>query len=172
MNSRLIAFAPLVALAALGVAAVVALQGGGARQDLTAQGLVGEALPPFSLARLGGGAPVTQAEFEGPFLINVFASWCAPCRVEHPELLRLAEAGAPILGVAHKDDPEATQRFLAELGDPFAAVALDPEARYSIEIGIAGVPETFVVGADGRIKALHRGPLDAETADRLLAQAR
>lgn len=172
MKGRIVAFAPLLALAALGVAAAVVLFQGGARQDLASQGLIGEPVPTYTFERLGGGPPVTPAEFDGPYLVNFYASWCAPCRIEHPELMRLAEAGVPVLGVAYKDDPEAARRFLNELGDPFAAVGLDRDGRYGLEIGIAGVPETFVIGTDGKIKALHRGPLDPESAERLLAQAR
>lgn len=172
MKGRLLAFAPLLVLLALGAATAVVLFQGGARQDLGSQGLLGQPIPRYELSRLDGGPAVTPAEFQGPYLVNFYASWCAPCRVEHPELMRLAEAGVPILGVAYKDDPEAARRFLNDLGDPFAAVGLDRDGRYGLEIGIAGVPETFVIGADGTIKALHRGPLDAETAGRLLAEAR
>jgi cytochrome c biogenesis protein CcmG/thiol:disulfide interchange protein DsbE len=71
----------------------------------------------------------------------------------------MKESDIPILGVAYKNDPGAAAGFLAELGDPYERVGLDPEGRYGLEIGLAGVPETFVVGPDGRIRALHRGPL-------------
>jgi cytochrome c biogenesis protein CcmG/thiol:disulfide interchange protein DsbE len=75
-------------------------------------------------------------------------------------LMDLQRRGVVILGVAYKDEVEDAARFLAQLGDPFTAAALDPEGRYALEIGVAGaVPETFVIGADGRIRAVHRGPL-------------
>ncbi|MDX2238012.1 MAG: DsbE family thiol:disulfide interchange protein [Hyphomonadaceae bacterium] len=157
---RLWSFAPLIALALIVAFGATVLLSGRERRTIS-DGLVGQPLPAYALPALAGDQPITPALFAGrPYVINVFASWCAPCRVEHPLLQQLAAAGAPILGVAYKDEPEATQRFLRDLGDPFAAVAQDSDGRYGLEIGVAGVPETFVIGADGAILALHRGPLD------------
>jgi cytochrome c biogenesis protein CcmG/thiol:disulfide interchange protein DsbE len=97
-------------------------------------------------------------------ILNVFASWCAPCRVEHPRLLELQAQGIHVVGVAYKDDPAATRAFLEELGDPYALVLVDRDGRAGLDLGISGVPETYAVDAQGIIVAKHAGSLltDAE----------
>ena len=95
-------------------------------------------------------------------LVNVFASWCVPCRVEHPLLMRLAEDGVPIYGINYKDRPADARAWLAELGDPFERIGMDRDGRVGIEWGVYGVPETFVVDAEGRIRHKHVGPLQAK----------
>lgn len=162
---RALAFAPLALLALLVLASALLLTRAGDRETVTA-GQIGRPAPAYTLARLGGGEPVSSQAMAGrAYLINIFASWCTPCRGEHPYLTQLAEQGVPIVGVASKDQPENAARFLAELGDPFAAVALDRDGRFALELGAAGVPETFVVGADGAIRAVHRGPLAPEVIE-------
>jgi cytochrome c biogenesis protein CcmG/thiol:disulfide interchange protein DsbE len=112
------------------------------------------------LAPLRDGAPVTPATFTGKrYLVNFFASWCGPCRYEHPWLVELKGRGAIVVGVAYKDAPEKTEAFLRSLGDPYAAIGQDPTGRFGLELGIAGVPETFVIDEYGKILALHRGPI-------------
>lgn len=105
------------------------------------------------------------------YVINMFASWCTPCRAEHPQLMALRERGVEIVGVAYKDRPEASARFLQELGDPFRVVALDPDGRFGLELGIAGVPETFVIGPDGSIRAAYRGPLTEDVVESTILPA-
>jgi cytochrome c biogenesis protein CcmG/thiol:disulfide interchange protein DsbE len=95
-------------------------------------------------------------------LVNVWASWCGPCRVEHPRLTELAAAGVPVVGINYKDQPEHALGFLDELGDPYAAIAADPAGRIGLDWGIYGVPETFVVDGDGAILLRHPGPLTPE----------
>jgi len=97
-------------------------------------------------------------------LVNVFASWCAPCRVEHPKLMALEARGVAVVGVAWKDDPVATRRFLDELGDPYSMVLVDRDGRAGLDLGITGAPETFAVNAMGEVVAKFSGPLvdDAE----------
>lgn len=159
---RLAAFAPLALLVLLVLIAAFVLTRGGQRETVST-GESDRQAPVYALERLGGGAPVTSADLAGrTYIINLFASWCTPCRAEHPQLTALSRSGVVIVGVAYKDNPASTQRFLTELGDPFSAVALDPEGRFGLELGMAGVPETFVIGADGRIRAIHRGPLTEE----------
>lgn len=168
---RLLAFAPLIALAALALVSLVLLLRGGERPTIS-DGWIGRPAPNYVLARLDGGAPLTNAEREGrPYVINLFASWCTPCRAEHPQLLALRARGVDLVGIAYKDDPADADRFLAELGDPFAVVGLDPEGRFALELGAAGVPETFVIGPDGAIRAVHRGPLTAEAMEDLILPA-
>lgn len=156
---RLTAFAPLLVLALIVAAAVLVLTRGGVRETVSA-GAPNRAAPSFALAGLDG-EMVTSDRFAGrAYVVNFFASWCTPCRAEHPRLSALRADGVVILGVAYKDDAEDAARFLRELGDPFETVALDPDGRFGLEFGVAGaVPETFVIGADGAIRAIHRGPL-------------
>ncbi|MEN5084683.1 DsbE family thiol:disulfide interchange protein [Bosea sp. TWI1241] len=128
----------------------------------------GAAVPNFAMADLAGGRAS---------IVNVFASWCAPCRVEHPFLMALAEAPAvrqgkvAVLGFNYKDEAENARRFLGALGNPYSAVGVDREGRAAIEWGVYGVPETFLIGPDGRIVEKHVGPLDGAAASRLLARA-
>lgn len=168
---RALAFAPLVLLALLVIVGVVMLTRGGERQTVS-DGRIGRPAPSFELARLDGGAPLTDEVMAGrAYVINVFASWCAPCRAEHPQLMAMREQGVEIVGVAYKDEPGAAAAFLNELGDPFRAVVLDPEGRFGLDLGTAGVPETFVIGADGTIRAVHRGPLTPDVIERTITPA-
>ena len=169
---RLAGFIPLIALALIVViSAALLLRGGGPAQTITA-GEVGRPAPTYALARLGGGALVRDDETRGrTHVINVFASWCVPCRAEHPQLLALRARGIEIVGVAYKDQPAQTTGFLEELGNPFSAIGLDPDGRFGLQLGIAGVPETFVIGADGAIRAVHRGPLTSEIVEREIMPA-
>ena len=156
---RLIAFVPLAALLALIVVGVVLLTREGERNRFT-EGMVGQPMPAYSLTRLDGDTPLTDQERVGQaYVVNLFASWCTPCRAEHPQLMALHRQGVDIVGVAYKDQPTASAAFLAELGNPFTDVGQDPLGRFGLEIGVTGVPETFVVGPDGIIRAAYRGPL-------------
>lgn len=92
-------------------------------------------------------------------LVNFWASWCAPCRVEHPNLTKLAAEGIPIYGINYKDPPANAVAFLEELGNPYEAIGADPQARMGLEWGVYGVPETFVVDGEGRITYRFAGPL-------------
>ena len=92
-------------------------------------------------------------------LVNVWASWCPPCRVEHPVLMTLAKDGVPIYGINIKDRPEDALRFLDTLGNPFARIGADTSGRTSIDWGVYGYPETFIVDASGRIRYRHVGPI-------------
>ena len=123
------------------------------------------------LAPLSGGPPAAvRPAADGPYLVNFFASWCAPCRIEHPALMALKAQGVRIVGVSYKDKPEASKGFIDELGNPFTTIVLDPDGRAGVEYGVSGVPETFAVGADGRILAKHTGPLTPEAAEALAAR--
>ena len=159
---RWMAFVPLLALLALVGISVFLLTREGERERFT-EGMIGQPAPAYALARLEGGAPLTGDERRGrAYVVNLFASWCAPCRAEHPQLMALRRQGVDIVGVAYKDHPDAAAAFLTELGNPFADVGLDPEGRFGLELGITGVPETFVIGPDGVIRAAYRGPLTEE----------
>lgn len=139
------------------------------------------ALPPLEGLLVGGQpAPGVAAEdFRSGkvTVLNVFASWCAPCRVEHPYLVEMARADAvragriQIVGLNYKDEPENARRFLGALGNPYGLVGVDRNGRASIEWGVYGVPETFLIGRDGTVLAKHIGPLDQASARRLMEQA-
>lgn len=167
-----IVFIPLAALALLVIVAIVLLTRADERETFAA-GLLGQELPAYELTNLDPAAPpvTSVAQAAEPYVINVFASWCAPCRAEHPLLMELRAQGVTVIGVAYKDRPQNTARFLEGLGNPFAAVGLDPEGRYGLELGVQGVPETFVIGVDGRIAAVHRGPLTREAVEREILPA-
>lgn len=104
----------------------------------------------------------TDADLRGPGvkLVNFWASWCGPCRAEHPLLSALAAEGVPVIGVNYKDTPDKALKFLSELGDPYAKIGADTTGRTGIDWGTYGVPETFVVGPDGTILLRFPGPLD------------
>lgn len=170
--NRWLALAPLGVLLALGL--LFGLYALNRNPQVHPEALVGKPVPDLVLAQLDTGreVPVRASLQPAPVLVNFFASWCAPCEVEHPVLVALKAQGVRIVGVAYKDAPENTKAFLGRLGDPFAERLVDRNGRAGIEFGVTGVPETYLVGADGVIIAKHTGPLTAQSADALLAKAR
>lgn len=103
-----------------------------------------------------------------PLLVNVFASWCVPCRIEHPLINRLAGEGITIHGINYKDAPEKAQAWLAELGDAFTLIGADRDGRVGIDWGVYGVPETYVLDGDGTIVYKHVGPLQPRDVERTI----
>ena len=95
-------------------------------------------------------------------VVNFFASWCAPCVDEHPQLVALKERGVNVFGVNVKDDPAAARQFLTRYGNPYAALGADKAGRGSIEWGVYGTPETFVVDGAGVIRLKHVGPISPQ----------
>jgi cytochrome c biogenesis protein CcmG, thiol:disulfide interchange protein DsbE len=165
---RWIALAPLVVLAALAGLFLARLRKGEGPRYVPAA-LVGEPMPDSALPPLAGGGPVRLRGAAGPgTLVTFFASWCAPCVEEAPTLMALEAQGVRIVGVAWKDDPAATRAMLARYGDPFQTVLVDRDGRSGLDFGVSGVPETFLIGADGKILAKEAQPLTAESAERLL----
>ncbi|MCA0035608.1 DsbE family thiol:disulfide interchange protein [Mesorhizobium sp. B263B2A] len=134
--------------------------------------LIGLPAPQTNLPALeGSNLPgLDSKNFAGKVsLVNVFASWCAPCREEHPVLLALSQDKRFVMAALnYKDRPENARRFLGDLGNPFQAIGVDEAGRAAIDWGVYGVPETFVIGKDGKIAYKHVGPLTAETARDLL----
>ena len=168
---RWLAFVPLLVLLALaGLFAGYALKRDPRVQP---QALVGKPAPALSLPELTSGTPTAiRATSQGPILVNFFASWCAPCEVEHPQLMALKAQGVTVVGIAYKDAPANTQAFLTRLGDPFALHLVDRDGRAGLEFGVTGVPETYLVGSDGVILAKHTGPLTPDAAEDMLKKAR
>lgn len=120
--------------------------------------------PEFALAGLGDRPGFARADLAGGVaLVNFFASWCVPCRAEHPMLMRLSnELHVPLYGIDYKDKPEDATRFLNDLGDPYGRIGVDREGRVGIDFGVYGVPETYVIDKGGRIRLRHVGPLTPE----------
>jgi len=143
--------------------------------------LIGKQAPAVALAPLPGlvanGQPVeglTDADLRRPggVLLNVFASWCVPCREEHPVLMELAkDESVMVLGLDYKDTAENARRFLGAFGNPYRKVGTDASGRTGLDFGVYGVPETFAIDASGRIVAKHVGALTMADARDLLRQA-
>ncbi len=137
--------------------------------------LIDKPVPPFTLPAVDGlGVPgFDAAALTGRVsVVNVFASWCIPCRDEHPLLTALKQqTGVALYGINQKDAPENARAFLAELGNPYDAVGADAAGRVSIDWGVYGVPETFVVDANGIIVFKHVGPLSPHSLEQELLPA-
>ncbi len=163
---------PLVVLGALAI--LFAFYGLRHDPEVQPKALVGKPVPDLVLPALDGGEPVRlrEAAAGGPVLVNFFASWCAPCEVEAPQLNALQAKGVRIVGVAYKDEPQKTQAFLSRVGDPYVQRLVDRDGRAGIEFGVTGVPETFLIGRDGVILDKHTGPVSAADAERLAARLR
>ena len=123
--------------------------------------LAGKAAPEVAVTPLGD-LPVFDAATlrDGQIkLVNFWASWCAPCRVEHPNLEALSAEGIPIYGVNYKDQPDKALAFLAELGNPYTAIGADTSGRMALNWGLYGVPETYVIDGDGKVVLRFAGPI-------------
>lgn len=156
---RLIFILPLVLFIGLAVAFWVGLQRDPSK--LPSQ-LIDRPVPQFNLPGVVPGQPgLASADLAGePALLNVFASWCVPCRIEHPVLTRLSGEGVPIYGLNFKDDAGAA--WLAEYGNPYRRVGDDRTGRTAIDFGLTGAPETFVIDARGRVRYRHVGAVTPE----------
>ncbi|MBB2972032.1 DsbE family thiol:disulfide interchange protein [Mesorhizobium sp. RMAD-H1] len=167
----LLALLPLAIFLALAAIFTIQLLSG-RDESVIPSALIGKPAPAITLPPLEGlmkdGRPVPgldPASFTGEVtLVNVWASWCVPCRVEHPLLMQLAsDERVRLVGINYKDSPENARRFLGDLGNPFSAVGADDNGRAAIEWGVYGVPETFLVGRDGKILYKHVGPFTPES---------
>ncbi len=118
--------------------------------------------PAFTVADLADGDVV---------LVNFWASWCGPCRAEHPQLVQMADEGMEIYGINYKDDPAKALRFLNELGDPFVRLAADPTGRTGLDWGLYGVPETFVIDGNGTVVKRFAGPITEGVLDKIIRPA-
>ncbi|MBL8334830.1 MAG: DsbE family thiol:disulfide interchange protein [Rubrivivax sp.] len=133
---------------------------------------IGKPAPAFKLPQLKlAGTDFDPAQMKGQvWLLNVWASWCAPCRDEHPLLVEAAAKKlVPIVGLNYKDDPRAAEEWLRKLGDPYQAIAVDRDGRVSIDYGVYGVPETFVIDREGIVRLKHIGPLTPEVWTKTVA---
>jgi cytochrome c biogenesis protein CcmG/thiol:disulfide interchange protein DsbE len=172
---NVLVFLPLLAFAAL--AALFFYRLGAGDPSHLPSALIGHPIPATDLPPLPGlernGKPVpglTNATFEGAVtLVNVWASWCVPCHDEVPFLEQLSkDKRIQLVGINYKDAPDNARRFLNRYGNPFVATGRDDAGRTSIDWGVYGVPETFLVGRDGRIAYKLVGPITADNLTRTL----
>lgn len=133
--------------------------------------LIGKPIPAFSLPPVRGRTlGLSTEDIKGRVsLVNVFASWCVPCRAEHPLIMELERRKiVPIYGLNQRDRPEDAERWLAQLGDPYTRTGADLDGRVTIEWGVYGVPETFVIAADGTIAYKHIGQLTVRDLEKTI----
>jgi cytochrome c biogenesis protein CcmG, thiol:disulfide interchange protein DsbE len=175
-RARLIVFIPLAFFLALAALFLVRL-GSSDDPSRVPSALIGHPVPDISLPGVPGlerdGKPLpglNAADLKGAVtVVNVWSSWCVPCRDEAPLLMRLAEdRRIRIVGINYKDQPENARRFLGRFGNPFVAAGADANGRAAIEWGVYGVPETFLVGRDGRIAFKLIGGITPDNIDRAL----
>ncbi len=162
---RWLAAIPLAILAGLVVIATVRLTTDDPNTDSFASPM--RPAPSFDMATLAGENYNFAADGEVT-LVNFWATWCTPCKAEHPVLVDLAEQGVRIVGVLYKDDEQLGRELLAKDGNPFEVVAMDPTGDAGIAFGIAGVPETFLVDKDGMIIKSMRSPINYDHASQFL----
>lgn len=166
-----LALLPLIAFAALAGLFLVRLYSGDPARLPSA--LIGKQAPTFALPAIegAGGEGFSDADLkQGQVtLVNIFASWCVPCREEHPILMQMAKdpklkaLGVRLYGLNYKDEPANALRFIAQYGDPYARIGADVKGRAGIDWGVYGVPETFVVRGDGSIAYKQIGPISQES---------
>lgn len=135
--------------------------------------MVGREVPTFELKEMDGAPLTTPAALTEPGLkmVNFWASWCAPCRVEHPFLMELAKEGIPIHGVNYKDQPAQALGFLKELGTPYQTMGADQAGRMAINWGVYGVPETYLIDGEGKVLLRHAGPITRQEYERVVRPA-
>jgi cytochrome c biogenesis protein CcmG/thiol:disulfide interchange protein DsbE len=162
---------PVAVLILLGV--FFALNLGRPQQTAVRSAMVGQPAPDLALPGLApGAAGLSTADLKSgrPVLVNFFASWCLPCRVEAPHLQVLKDKGVIVHGIALRDSPENIRGFLARHGNPFARIGLDTQGQAAIAFGSSGVPETFLIDGKGIIRKQHLGEIRAEHVPDLLRE--
>lgn len=158
MPSRLKLFLPLGLFALL---AMLLFRGLSLDPQALPSALIDKAVPVFSLPSLEGDEILSREDLLGrPLLLNVWATWCISCRVEHPYLQRLADAGVMIVGLNYKDDSGAARTWLANLGDPYTLNIVDAAGTLGLDLGVYGAPETYFVDATGVVRYRHVGVID------------
>ncbi len=169
MNRPWLLWVPLAVVAFIGGLAVYGLAV--PKDELVHSAMVGRKLPEFALpAATPGVLPLSNKNMADgtPRLLNIFASWCIPCKAEAPQLEALKAAGVEIDAIAIRDRPEDVAAFLAEFGNPFRRIGSDSEMAVQLKLGSSGVPETYVISGDGTILFQHIGDIRAEHVPMLI----
>jgi len=133
----------------------------------------GKPAPGIMLTKLGDGEPITDATLRAPGvkLVNFWASWCGPCRVEHPQLEAMSAEGITLYGINYKDEPANALRFLAQLGNPFTEMGADRTGRTALDWGVYGVPETYVIDGNGTVVLRFAGPITQRVLEETIRPA-
>jgi len=163
MSARLTYLLPLALLVVLGIFLYAGL---GLNPRLVPSPLINQPMPQFSLPSLEDPEQIiSNANLEGPALINVWASWCVTCRQEHPVLVAMArQHGIPVYGLNYKDGRDDALRYLRSGGNPYVWIASDEAGRLGIDLGVYATPETFVIDAQGTIRHKHTGAITWDDA--------
>ncbi len=167
--TRLLAFLPVILFAFVATGLMLGL---GRDPRALPSALINQPMPAFSLTPVReSDVPFTRDDLNGEVaLVNVFASWCGPCRIEHPMLIDLARnQGVRVHGIDWKETPEAGRLYLAQAGDPYTRVGSDQSGRFALDLGVTGAPETFIIDRAGRIRFKQVGPITQEIWDNTIA---
>lgn len=172
-KSKLRLYLPIAVLLLLGV---FLLRGLWLDPKKLPSALIGKPVPQATLMVLGDSGSNRELDVTDlagqPWVLNVFASWCQACLVEHPHLLELArQKKIKLVGLAYKDDVANTKRWLEQYGNPYDLILIDPQGQYGIELGVYGVPETFLMNARNVIVHKHVGPVPAHYFESLAMPA-
>ena len=136
--------------------------------SLIPSALIGKDVPKFTLPAIAEGIPggFATGDLAGrTTLVNIFASWCVPCLAEHPLVSRIAEEGYPVYGLNYRDTPAAAAKWLRQHGNPYTAAGSDADGRVALDWGVTGVPETFIIDAQGRILFKQTGPITPQVLE-------
>ena len=171
---RLVFILPLAVFAGLAIVFAIMLLSG-RDPSIIPSALIDKPVPQFTLPAIEGLDGIdgfATADVQGDvILVNIFASWCLPCLAEHPLITALATDGHRVFGINYRDEAPAAVAWLERNGNPYQRAGLAPEARVSLDWGVTGVPETFVVDASGRIRYKHTGPLTPEAVKKEILPA-
>ncbi len=177
MNRRALLLAPfgVAAVAGAGFFSILGKMKAGRfdPHDVPSQ-LIGRHVPDFDLPAQAPGQGFGSADLVAlgrPVLVNFFASWCVPCVIEHPELMKLSKTGLPIWGIAYKDTVSAASGFVAKHGNPFSRIARDAPGQVAIDFGVYGVPESYLLDSHGVVRWRMAGPLTPDVVDEQLRPA-
>ena len=160
MKKRLALFLPLLGFIVL---AIFLMRGLTLDPKAMPSALLNKPFPAFSLPSLVTHTTLTEKKLHGQkMLVNVWATWCITCRVEHPFLMKLASENIPVYGISYKDSDPAAKPWLTEKGNPFRDVIVDAEGRLGIDLGVFGAPETYFVDSNGVIRFKHVGDINPQ----------
>lgn len=167
---NLFAFIPFLVFIAIGAMFLWGMYGKRVDKDISP--MIGKGLPHIEGQTLDGNVTSVTSVSSPPMIINFFASWCAPCREEHKQLMQMAkEYDYEIIGIAYRDDPKDTQNYIDELGNPYDYILIDRQGGIGASLGLSGVPETYIVGSDATIKYKHKGPIGPNDVAKLIKKA-